>query len=328
LFLFAIGMATRPGALFVLPTLAAFCVFRFGGGIGQPKRWMAVGIASGLALLAGMGSNSLAKAAVYDGSSPAYQNFAFSLHGLLTGTHWSKSHNDGLGNPQEVMEENKRLLRDNPLLLVQGAVRTLEYLWPRGFFFRFERESRLVGIGSLAALAGLAALALGKETAGQRGWIFAACLGIFLSLPFAPPWDAGSRPYAVTMPIIFLLAGIGFRFLIGLAERFTHPNSAPKAASLPGNSSSRWPSLEIGTAAALLLLATFAPLAFGRVASLSTAETNNMRSLRPGGRATEARGQGERYRGDDGATARPLRRPDVHPSQGALGARPGRSARA
>ena len=62
---------------------------------------------------------------------------------------------------------------------------------------------------SLLALAGLAELVFQRCLAEQRGWIFAALAGIFLSMPFAPPWDAGSRPYAVTMPIVFLLCGLG-----------------------------------------------------------------------------------------------------------------------
>lgn len=274
LFLFATGMATRPGALFILPALAGWCVLRFGGGIMQPKRWLAVGFASGVVVLAGMGANNLATATVYKGESPAYQNFAFSLNGLLTGSDWSKSHNNGLGNPQEVMEENKRLLRENPLMVVKGAMRTLEYLWPRGFFFRFERELRLVGIASLAALAGLIALAFEKSQSTQRGWMLAACLGILLSLPFAPPWDAGSRPYAVTMPIVFLLCGIGLRSIIQISARLTRT----VASSEPDSPSIRSSSLAIGTAAALLLIPTFAPLSFG-----GTPVGNTARELRPGG---------------------------------------------
>lgn len=274
LFLFGTGMATRPGALFILPALAGWCVLRFGGGIMQPKRWLAVGCMSGVAVLTGMGANNIATTAVYKGESPAYQNFAFSLNGLLTGSDWSKSHNNGLGNPQEVMEENKRLLRENPFLVVKGSMRTLEHLWPRGFFFRFERELRLVGIGSLAALAGLIALAFGKSQSTQRGWLIVACLGILLSLPFAPPWDAGSRPYAVTMPIVFLLCGIGLRSIIQISARFTR-TKAISEADLPSIRSSL---LEIGTAAALLLIPTFAPLAFG-----GQPADNNAHELRAGG---------------------------------------------
>ena len=277
LFLFGTGMATRPGALFILPVLAAWCVLRFGGGISQPKRWLAVGCVSGVAMLAGMGSNNLATAAVYKGESPAYQNFAFSLNGLLTGSDWSKSHNNGLGNPQEVMEENKRLLRENPFLVVKGAMRTLEHLWPRGFFFRFERELRLVGIGSLTALAGLLALAFAKDQAAQRGWLAAASIGIFLSLPFAPPWDAGSRPYAVTMPIVFLLCGIGLRSILDLASKLVGKEASRELES----PSLRLSCLEIGTAAVLLLIPTLAPLAFGGASAQSAA-----RELRTGGLLT------------------------------------------
>ncbi len=218
LFLFSTGMATRPGAMFVLPALAVFCVVKFGGGLGNLRRLAFVATAAGFAMVTGLGTNSLASALVYKGSSPAYQNFAFSLNGLLTVSDWSKSHNGGKGDPAQVMEENKRLLRENPSLLLTGSLRTFEYLWPKGFFFRFDKDIRFVGVGSLLALAGLAALAFQRSLAEQRGWIFAALAGIFLSMPFAPPWDAGSRPYAVTMPIVFLLCGLGMAAFFDLCK--------------------------------------------------------------------------------------------------------------
>lgn len=259
LFLFSAGMATRPGAMFVLPALAVFCMLKFGGGIGNIRRSAWIAAVAGAAMLAGLGANSLASARIYKGSSPAYQNFAFSLNGLLTGSDWSQSHDEGRGDPAQVMEENKRLMRENPALVLMGSLRTLEYLWPRGFFFRFDKDTRFVGIASLLASAGLIALFFQRSLAEQRGWIFAALAGIFLSMPFAPPWDAGSRPYAVTMPIIFLLCGLGVAAFFNLCKNAAGVcGLAQNAAEPPANNQTK--ATALCTAAVFLLLLTAFPL--------------------------------------------------------------------
>jgi hypothetical protein len=157
------------------------------------------------------------------------------------------------------MEENKRLMRANPALVLTGSLRTLEYLWPRGFFFRFDKDTRFVGIASLLALAGLAALVFQRSLAEQRGWIFAALAGIFLSMPFAPPWDAGSRPYAVTMPIIFFLCGLGVAAFFDLCKKAAAICSlAQNTTERPANTQTKANAL--CAAAVVVLLLTAFPL--------------------------------------------------------------------
>jgi hypothetical protein len=229
-------------------------------------------------MLAGLGANSLASARVYKGSSPAYQNFAFSLNGLLTGSDWSRSHDGGKGDPAEVMEENKRLLRENPTLVLKGSLRTLEYLWPRGFFFRFDKDIRFVGIASLLALAGLIALVFQRSLAEQRGWIFASLVGIFLSMPFAPPWDAGSRPYAVTMPIVFLVCGFGVTAFFKLCQHAAVFCAFAKIANEePDKTLTK--AYPLCAAAVFLLLLTAFPL----ISAKKPAAESPLRLSRPGG---------------------------------------------
>jgi hypothetical protein len=277
LFLFSAGMATRPGAMFVLPALAVFCVLKFGGGIGNIRRSALIAAVAGAAMLAGLGANSLASARVYKGSGQAYQNFAFSLNGLLTGSDWSRSHDGGKGDPAKVMEENKRLLRENPTLVLTGSLRTLEYLWPRGFFFRFDKDIRFVGIASLVALAGLVALFFQRSLAEQRGWIFAALAGIFLSMPFAPPWDAGSRPYAVTMPIVFLVCGLGVAAFFNLCQHAAVFCGLAKITNeAPDKSQTK--AYPLCAAAVFLLLLTAFPL----ISAKKPAAESPLRLSRPG----------------------------------------------
>jgi hypothetical protein len=278
MFLFSAGMATRPGAMFVLPALVGFCMMKFGGGLRNIRHTALIASVAGASMLAGLGANSIASARVYKGPQAAYQNFAFSLNGLLTGSNWSTSHAGGRGDPAQVMEENKRLMRENPALVLKGSLRTLEYLWPNGFFFRFYKDARFVGIASLLALAGLAALAFQCALAGQRGWIFAALAGIFLSMPFAPPWDAGSRPYAVTMPIIFLLCGLGIAAFFDICKNAARalvikPLAPDGPAATPTNAT---PLLAM---AGFVLLLTCMPM----IVSKKPAPDKTMRLSRTGG---------------------------------------------
>lgn len=305
LFLFSAGMATRPGAMFMLPALVVFCVLKFGGGLGNIRRSAWIAAVAGAAMLAGLGANSLASARIYKGSSPAYQNFAFSLNGLLTGSDWSRSHDEGRGDPAQVMEENKRLMRENPALVLMGSLRTLEYLWPRGFFFRFDKDTRFVGIASLLALAGLAALVFQRSLAEQRGWIFAALAGIFLSMPFAPPWDAGSRSYAVTMPIIFLLCGLGVAAFFNSCKNaarvcgFTQ-NALEQSTDTPTQATSLW-------AAAVFL---FGLSAFPLFSSNEPVPESPARLSRPGGIL---------HVGDDGNSAPSLTKKEFETKLSSLG---------
>jgi hypothetical protein len=62
----------------------------------------------------------------------------------------------------------------------------------------------------------------------------AALLGILASLPFAPPWDAGTRTFAATLPLFFLLpaSGLGGLYLV-IVSRFHQTTLESRADSKP-----------------------------------------------------------------------------------------------
>jgi hypothetical protein len=221
LFLLGTGMSARPGALIVIPMLILF-----GGWCGWKgwifPAWPAYGrvitalcLASMVASL-GFCSNNLLQASLFRGKVIAYGNFSFTVNGLLRGTTWLDSYTRFHDNPRLVMQENIETFRKDPWSLPRGIRRAFETAWQTKFLYAFDSENRLRGIVTLLAILGLAALWLDSDCRDEALWISLIAAGILLSIPFAPPWDAAERPYAVTIPFQDFLAACG----LGVFLRF------------------------------------------------------------------------------------------------------------
>ena len=219
--LFGLGSAARPGALFILPALALYLGVRvwracpIGGRLRIFKT--AGAFAVGLAVIAGcFGANRILMKSFYRGEGKSFGNFAFTLSGLLNDTKWSTSYEAAGGNASLVMEQNIRQLKESPGSLLRGIERAYEEGFKTGFLFRFGDERRFASGGM--ALFFLASLScwLWKPLRRDSGWILLLFAGIIASIPFAPPWDAGERPYAVTMPVQIFLAAAGVAMLFHL----------------------------------------------------------------------------------------------------------------
>jgi hypothetical protein len=213
-FLLAIGFSARPGALLVLPMLVLFA-----GWVGW-KGWifarcrpflrfmMAMGVA-GMVMLVGLLTNSGLQGAVFRGTAVPYGNFAYTLNGLIQGKNWEDSFTRYHGIPSLVMEENKTLLRQHPELLAKGVFRAYVRAVSIKFLYSFESENRLAAVSWLLVIVALVALWRDPARRDEAVWISLFGVGILLSIPFAPPWDAGIRPYAVTIPFQAYLAALG-----------------------------------------------------------------------------------------------------------------------
>jgi hypothetical protein len=218
-FLMSIGFSSRPGALMTLPMLIVFA------GWAGWRSWIfpkadsflrisaAVLIAFGITVV-GFFSNSIIQNAAFKGSVIPYGNFAFTLNGLIQGKTWEDSNTRFHGNPSLVMEENKALLREHPALLAKGVFRAYVRAVSIKFLYSFDSENRLALISWLFAIIALVSLWRDQERRDDALWISLFGFGIILSIPFAPPWDAGIRPYAVTIPFQALLAALGVGFCI------------------------------------------------------------------------------------------------------------------
>ena len=115
-------------------------------------------------------------------------------------------------------------LRRHPGKLVSGWWRAVQFFWSNNTPFRstygenpsvwFTESARWCTV--LGVALSLFFLLKGKNLAPKfkpyqgLSWLnLAALLGIVASLPFAPPWDAGTRIFAATLPLFFLLPASG-----------------------------------------------------------------------------------------------------------------------
>lgn len=225
LFFFSLGMVARPGALFVLPCLGAFLVWKFGlretwkGWIGALPRVAMISVVVAATVLCAFGLNRLASEVVFTGKPAAFQNFAFSFHGLVTGTDWSVSHDGGRGEPSKILQESFELLKNDPSVLGKGLLRAAGEVFPRGFFFRFGDEVRLAVGASLLAVGGILFCLISPRLRASSAWALWALPGLLISIPFAPPWDAGVRPYAATVALQHFFVALGAWGAVLLAAR-------------------------------------------------------------------------------------------------------------
>ena len=143
---------------------------------------------------------------------------------------------DGVQGLHLLRDECLSELRRHPGKLVSGWWRAVQFLWsnntpfratyaenPSVWFTESARWCAVLGVAlSLFFLLRGPNLAPKFKTYQGLSWLnLAALLGILASLPFAPPWDAGTRIYAATLPLFFLLpsSGLGGLYLL-VVNRF------------------------------------------------------------------------------------------------------------
>ncbi|MFZ4115240.1 MAG: hypothetical protein ACOYK6_00785 [Chthoniobacterales bacterium] len=214
IFMLALGLCARPGALVVLPLLVLFAGWVGWNGWlrGPSHRMFQALIAATLSLLVvlmAFGCNTLLARTLYEGKVITNQNFAFTLYGMLTGGTWFDSYTWSHGDAPLVMQKSLTLIREKPELLLFGAARAYKTALYRRTLFMFHHESRPATLLLIMAGLGLVALWKKEELKPYALWITLMAAGILLSIPFAPPWDAAERPFAATLPFQGLLAGIG-----------------------------------------------------------------------------------------------------------------------
>jgi hypothetical protein len=193
------------------------------------------------------------------GKGVAYGNFAYSLHGLLHGTDWEDSYEKYQGDTKRIMQINRDRLREDPWSLARGIGRAYGDTFQKRFLFRFGGESRLAAFGMIGfCVAGMAGWFL-RDWKKDAPWLSAAFLGILASIPFAPPWDASVRPYAVTIPLQALMAGIGWSMIIGFVFDFLNRR---REVEISKDSPTLSPALSGVLAACVLFLAFAGPFVF------------------------------------------------------------------
>jgi hypothetical protein len=215
--LLTLALNTRAGAFFILPALLLWGAWSFRGSSRLSVRFL-IGGAS--VVLLGFILNSLVLKAIGSPDALAYSNFSYSLYGLLVGGDWQTAvakYPDILSleepaRSQRVYELALEALRANPFSLVRGCMRAwTDFLW-NDFIFSFVTSAKVNVTLQILSLIALVQCYRQRQTA-TASLIIAATIGILLSVPFVPPWDAGIRPYAATIPFIVLLPALGATFI-------------------------------------------------------------------------------------------------------------------
>ncbi len=228
LFCVALGMAARPGALLVLPALGICAALVFGW--RSAARMVLLLALSAVVVVAPFAANASLGHFVSSDSSKPFNNFAFSLHGMLLGEGWEESAAQTEHNPAVAIQRSKELLLAKPWLILSGYQRAWGYLAGKNFLFRFGQERRLAATMNLLAGLGLIGIWFLPGLRPQALWITLAAGGLILSLPLAPPWDASERPFAVTVPMQCLCAAVGLAWISAGVRRCARwPTALPRA---------------------------------------------------------------------------------------------------
>lgn len=239
IFLYSIAFNTRPGAMFILPALVIWVGIRFRTNSYFQWKWATFAL---ICAASGFIINHVLFKLVAGNEAVLFSNFSFTFYGLASGgrgwTYIIKEHPEVINmgvkaQTREIYKLSFDLIRNNPFLMLEG----FKNAWLS--FFNISSKGSMLGFISGSDVYIYAAnnspsqsfYMLGRSSIfilGIVGVIFkcqnrkktiflvlALLGGIFLSVPFVPPWDADRmRAYAVTIPILAYYPAVGLQFLI------------------------------------------------------------------------------------------------------------------
>ena len=275
LMLMMFALLVRAGTFFVLPLLVVFSIFYFANGRGHSIRISLILIGS---IVVPILSNSWLGQTVASPASVPFGNFGYTLYGQAKGgLRWTQAmidHPELADLPES--ERSRQLYRlafeeivHHPLGLLQGSLKAWkDFILPSpiaafGFLDIGNRQVNFV-LQLAAALLYLAGIwFLWRDRKNPIAAFLLACeAGLFISIPFLPPMDAGIRPYAATIATVFL----------PLVYLFSGPIFRPQKLIEHDN-----PSMPIGATLGLAFLLLFGSIAGGpfvkMIASPTLAQT-------------------------------------------------------
>lgn len=222
-FWMSMASSARPGAMFALPLIGlsgGWLAWSWMRQSGVAWHWKIllkpvgiVAVAAVLVIIPFILNQQMTKA-LYAGKVEAFGNFSYTLNGLLTGSNWAKSYEEYDGNVSLITAENMRLMKTEPWRIAAGVGRAYQETFDKFFLFRFGPERRLAEAMKWLCLLGLAGFYFLPRLRPHAPWVWAGALGVVLSIPFAPPWDAEMRPYAATVPLQCLIPAAGLAWVL------------------------------------------------------------------------------------------------------------------
>jgi len=285
-FLLSLGLNARAGAFFVLPLILLWSWFFFTSGekykVKTGKTFLLL-----VAIIGGFLINSLLINWI---GSPdkgiPFGNFAAVLYGLVFGGDWTLYQNNpalqGLVSERELWNKTYSIvflaIKDNPTLLLSGALRAWMYFLANGFpfIYFYDRTVRM----TLLIFSGYSLILMIFTRSHIARFLLACAIGIWFSVPFAPPWDSGGmRVYATTIPLLAMFPAFGIYKSLELINRLMSGDK--QRLSIPPLSSERktWRSNLLIFSIVIVLLCFPFPIILQRV---NAARNTNLMDIQLG----------------------------------------------
>lgn len=238
IFINTLALNARPGPFFILPALLLWGSWYFRN---PEERFSWRFFLPGILLIgAGFAANLLLKQFFGVSSGVPFSQFSYAFYGLASGGNsWAyifEVHPElrEMAHPEVTWIAYRLtldLIRDQPALLLQGALRNWSTLFSNSWYGLFSYVGgenlylNLVTRGSLFVLSLLGFIKwLQKSSDPYTSFIVAATAGILVSVPFVPPTDAyGMRLYAASIILFGLLAAMGWSFALEKLKVPAHP---------------------------------------------------------------------------------------------------------
>jgi hypothetical protein len=208
------AVSARAGTFLIFPAFILWAGWAFRG--SQKFSFRVAIIASATVLVTFVLMNIIYPKLVVEPGAMTNGNFAYTLYGQVRGgVGWNEAIKaTGTRNPHVIYRAAWDFFLRHPLSLPLGILKSFRDFFGPTEIGMFPMSNSLSGI--VFYLFGLILIILNLFQVSQKRsnttflMLLASFLGIFLSIPFLPPIDAGSRFYASTAPFFFLFVAYPF----------------------------------------------------------------------------------------------------------------------
>ncbi len=244
LFILSLALNARAGAFVVLPVLVAAAAWRW-----RHSGWARILALAALSVAAAFMLSILSLKLIASKEARLMTNYHGILYGVVFGGNWEQAAADipnygQMTNSARAAEIDRRIsvaIRADPSLIWKAAERNWSDFFTRSdiargpfSFFRYPKIEFLLII--LSGIGLLWSLALWYPVSPL---VFAAAIGILLSVPFVPTPDADlMRAYAATMPLMFIIPAFSFAGWRACTGRLA-PASSQRALQALGDANER-----------------------------------------------------------------------------------------
>ncbi|HET9588682.1 MAG TPA: hypothetical protein VFO91_07820, partial [Anaerolineales bacterium] len=237
-----VAVSARAGAFLIFPALALWIGWIFRG-----ERRFSLKMASGSLIVILIGFyliNAVYPLLLGVPSGSAFGNFSYALYGQIRGgTGWHSAIEElGTRDPAQVYRAALQFFLQHPISLLIGfakAYRDFFLLGNRSIFpfggYSWQNWLNVVlWVGLLLLFTSGLIQSVKNIRSKLSSLLIAGFVGIFLSIPFLPPIDGGSRLYASTIPFFFVIPALGLSQLTKeFEQKFTAKNDFQTATMAP-----------------------------------------------------------------------------------------------